>query len=48
MQAEYAHPAENVILGVGFFFAVLIVCNHVIQVWAWLAFRLIETVDVHR
>nr|QFF91458.1 methylsterol monooxygenase 1 2 isoform 2 [Potamotrygon motoro] len=47
MQAEYAHPAETVILGMGFFIGIMIFCNHVILLWAWVTFRLLETIDVH-
>uniref|UniRef100_A0AAZ3PZN2 Fatty acid hydroxylase domain-containing protein n=1 Tax=Oncorhynchus tshawytscha TaxID=74940 RepID=A0AAZ3PZN2_ONCTS len=48
MQAEYAHPAETVILGSGFFIGIMVFCNHVTLLWAWVAFRLLETIDVHR
>lgn len=48
MQAEYAHPAETIILGAGFFIGIMIFCNHVLLLWAWVAFRLMETIDVHR
>ncbi|KJE96882.1 C-4 methylsterol oxidase [Capsaspora owczarzaki ATCC 30864] len=47
MVAEYAHPAETLILGVGFFLGVLIFCNHLILNWAWVTLRLIETIEVH-
>ncbi|KAM9398365.1 methylsterol monooxygenase 1 isoform 2-T2 [Salvelinus alpinus] len=47
MQAEYAHPAETVILGSGFFIGIMVFCNHVTLLWAWVAFRLLETIDVH-
>ncbi len=48
MQAEYAHPAETLILGAGFFIGIMVFCNHMILLWAWVAFRLLETIDVHR
>lgn len=48
MQAEYAHPAETIILGAGFFIGIMIFCNHVFFLWAWVCFRLLETIDVHR
>lgn len=48
MQAEYAHPAETIILGAGFFIGIMIFCNHVFFLWAWVSFRLLETIDVHR
>ncbi|KAG7270650.1 hypothetical protein CRUP_032169 [Coryphaenoides rupestris] len=47
MQAEYAHPAETLILGAGFFIGIVIFCNHVSMLWAWVACRLMETIDVH-
>ncbi|TMS23643.1 Methylsterol monooxygenase 1 [Larimichthys crocea] len=47
MQAEYAHPAETIILGAGFFIGIMIFCNHVFFLWAWVSFRLLETIDVH-
>lgn len=45
--AEYAHPLETMILGIGFFIGVLIFCNHLILNWAWVTLRLIETIEVH-
>ncbi|KAG8135061.1 putative C-4 methylsterol oxidase-like protein [Naja naja] len=47
MQAEYAHPLETIILGTGFFIGIIVFCNHVILLYAWLVCRLIETIDVH-
>uniref|UniRef100_S4REL1 Methylsterol monooxygenase 1 n=1 Tax=Petromyzon marinus TaxID=7757 RepID=S4REL1_PETMA len=44
MQAEYAHPAETVILGMGFFIGIMIFCNHLVLLWAWVTFRLLETI----
>ncbi|KAI8495710.1 Methylsterol monooxygenase 1 [Branchiostoma belcheri] len=45
--AEYAHPVETVVLGTGFFLGILMFCTHMVQMWAWVAVRLIETIDVH-
>ncbi|XP_039203381.1 methylsterol monooxygenase 1-like [Crotalus tigris] len=47
MQAEYAHPSEILIFGFGFFIGLMVFCNHIIFLWAWLFCRLIETIDVH-
>lgn len=47
MTAEYAHPAETMILGAGFFIGILLTCSHVIHLWAWVCVRLLETIDVH-
>ncbi|XP_035555068.1 methylsterol monooxygenase 1-like [Canis lupus familiaris] len=44
MEAEYAHP---LILGTGFFIGIMLLCDHVILLWAWVTIRLIETIDVH-
>lgn len=48
MQAEYAHPLETLILGTGFFIGIVVFCNRVILLWAWVICRLMETIDVHR
>ncbi len=50
--AEYAHPAETLILGFGFFLGPLAWVwatrdLHVVTVAAWLALRLVQTVDSH-
>ncbi|XP_067942181.1 methylsterol monooxygenase 1-like [Watersipora subatra] len=47
MTAEYAHPAETMILGTGFFIGLLLTCNHVAFLWVWMVARLLETIDVH-
>lgn len=47
MQAEYAHPLETLILGTGFFIGIVVFCNHVVLLWAWVICRLMETIDVH-
>jgi len=47
MTAEYAHPAETLILGAGFFIGILLMCNHMVLLWAWVTVRLFETIDVH-
>ncbi|KAM4900051.1 methylsterol monooxygenase 1 isoform 2-T3 [Sylvia borin] len=47
MQAEYAHPLETLILGAGFFIGIVVFCNHVVLLWAWVICRLMETIDVH-
>lgn len=35
------------VLGMGFFIGILLTTNHVFLLWAWVTFRLMETVDVH-
>lgn len=47
MVAEYAHPAETLILGLGTFWGIFFLTNHIILLWAWLLIRLLETIDVH-
>lgn len=47
MVAEYAHPIETMVLGMGFMIGILCFCNHLILIWAWMAMRLLETIDVH-
>ena len=47
MEAEYAHPLETLILGTGFFIGIMLLCDHVILLWAWVTIRLIETIDAH-
>ncbi|XP_072019899.1 methylsterol monooxygenase 1-like [Amphiura filiformis] len=47
MTAEYAHPAETMILGMGFMWAILLTCSHISVLWMWLIFRLVETIEVH-
>jgi len=47
MTAEYAHPLETLILGMGFFLAVHALCDHVIWLFLWLLVRMLETMDVH-
>jgi methylsterol monooxygenase len=47
MAAEFAHPIETIVLGVGFFLPLPFVCNHLFIFWAWLAVRMYQTTDVH-
>ncbi|KFO30871.1 C-4 methylsterol oxidase [Fukomys damarensis] len=47
MEAEYAHPLETLILGAGFFIGILLLCDHVVLLWAWVTLRLVTTIDVH-
>lgn len=47
MTAEYAHPVETMVLGMGFFIGLIAFCNHMVLLWAWVTVRLLETIDVH-
>lgn len=47
MSAEYAHPVETLFLGFGSMLGPILCANHLFEVWVWLCFRLIQTVEVH-
>jgi len=47
MVAEYAHPAETMILGLGTMWGILLMGNHLVFLWGWMVVRLLETIDVH-
>jgi len=47
MVAEYAHPAETMILGMGTMWGILLMGNHLAFLWGWMVVRLLETIDVH-
>ena len=38
---------HTLVLGAGVFIPMLIFANHVFFLWAWMFFRLLETIDVH-
>ena len=37
----------GLVLGVGFFIGILLLCTHVILMWVWMTVRLLETIEVH-
>jgi methylsterol monooxygenase len=49
--AEYAHPVENIFLGIGTALGPMIIGMttgiHIFTVWFWVVIRLWQTVDVH-
>lgn len=45
--AEYAHPAEALLLGVGFAVGCGVYCRHFFVTWIWLLVRELEAVEVH-
>jgi methylsterol monooxygenase len=45
--AEYAHPLETFVLGVGFFIPMILFFDHIFYFWLWLYVRMAETADVH-
>nr|XP_054767413.1 methylsterol monooxygenase 1-like [Lytechinus pictus] len=47
MVAEYAHPIETMVLGMGTMWGILLFGDHLILLWVWMWVRLIETIDVH-
>ena len=47
MAAEYAHPVETLFLGFGSMIGPILCATHLLEVWIWLCFRLLQTVEVH-
>eukprot|EP00922_Rhytidocystis_sp_ex-Travisia-forbesii_P012941 GHVS01019428.1.p1 GENE.GHVS01019428.1~~GHVS01019428.1.p1 ORF type:complete len:402 (+),score=95.99 GHVS01019428.1:266-1471(+) len=47
MQAEYAHPLEIIVLGVGFTLGCTIFCTNFFSTWLWMCVRLMETIEAH-
>ena len=45
--AEYAHPVETTLLGIGFFIPLLLFFDHLFFFWVWMLVRMWETADVH-
>jgi len=48
MAAEYAHPIETVVLGIGFFLPMVIFGSvHLYFFWLWLGVRMLQTTEAH-
>merc|ERR1719431_501921 len=47
LTAEYAHPAESLILGGGIFVGLPIFCTHIFMLWTWVTVRMLMAIDVH-
>jgi len=47
MTGEYAHPVEQMILGVGTVFGPVLFARHITTVWIWMFVRLFQVVDCH-
>lgn len=48
MTGSYIGEMLNVVvLGAGFFIGLLLMCDHIAFIWAWMVIRLLETIDVH-
>lgn len=45
--AEYAHPVETVLLGIGTMIGPLLLMRHLLALWVWIAVRVLETVEDH-
>jgi len=45
--AEYAHPVESLMLGVGSLFGPMLLSRHLFTLWAWLLVRVYQTVEAH-
>jgi len=45
--AEYAHPIESLMLGVGSLFGPMLLSRHVFTLWVWLLLRVFQTVEAH-
>jgi len=45
--AEYAHPLETLLLGVGSVAGPIMITRHLFTLWVWLACRLYQTVEAH-
>mmetsp|Transcript_14769 Transcript_14769/g.19470 ORF Transcript_14769/g.19470 Transcript_14769/m.19470 type:complete len:357 (+) Transcript_14769:137-1207(+) len=45
--AEYAHPAETLLLGFGTMLGPILFARHLLTLWIWLGVRLMETVEDH-
>ncbi|KAG9407920.1 Methylsterol monooxygenase 1 [Aphanomyces cochlioides] len=45
--AEYAHPAETLILGVGTFLGPFLLTRHLLTLWVWMSVRIIQSIDSH-
>ncbi|RHY12692.1 hypothetical protein DYB25_003363 [Aphanomyces astaci] len=45
--AEYAHPAETLILGIGTFLGPFLLTRHLLTLWVWMCVRVIQSVDSH-
>lgn len=45
--AEYAHPIESIILGVGTLVGPMLLTRHLFSLWFWLLVRLYQTVEAH-
>jgi len=45
--AEYAHPIETIVLGLGFFCGVFVLADHMVFLFLWFFVRMIQTHEAH-
>eukprot|EP01110_Echinostelium_bisporum_P009811 TRINITY_DN3417_c0_g1_i1.p1 TRINITY_DN3417_c0_g1~~TRINITY_DN3417_c0_g1_i1.p1 ORF type:complete len:278 (+),score=79.56 TRINITY_DN3417_c0_g1_i1:123-956(+) len=45
--AEYAHPVETMVLGLGSLLGPMLLARHLLTVYVWLAFRIYQTLEAH-
>jgi len=45
--AEYAHPIETIVLGIGFFIPMLLLCDHLLFMFIWFLVRMVQTHEAH-
>jgi len=45
--AEYAHPVETLVLGIGFFIPILTICDHMLFMFVWFLVRQVQTHEAH-
>jgi sterol desaturase/sphingolipid hydroxylase (fatty acid hydroxylase superfamily) len=45
--AEYAHPVESLVLGIGTLVGPMLLTRHLFSLWVWLLVRLYQTVEAH-
>eukprot|EP00923_Selenidium_pygospionis_P002121 GHVN01003276.1.p1 GENE.GHVN01003276.1~~GHVN01003276.1.p1 ORF type:complete len:386 (+),score=44.34 GHVN01003276.1:97-1254(+) len=47
LTAEYAHPIEQMVLGIGFIAGVVLYGTHIIHIWLWMACRTLQACESH-
>lgn len=45
--SSYGYASLYTVLGLGFMFGIMLLCNHLALIWLWMAVRLLETIEVH-
>lgn len=47
LAAQFAHPLETMMLGIGFAIPLMLFLDHLYMFWSWLLVRVFEAADVH-